>query len=217
MLAIVPAHNEAVSVASVVAALLPVMGNVVVVDDGSTDDTAALAHAAGAIVIQTPQNLGKGQAMRYALSLLPEDEDVAFFDADLTGFRSEHAQRLLNAFAQGYDMVAGLRDRGSLSNTAQLAMPLITGERILKRWVIDAIPADCWAGYAIETAMNDAVRRGSGKTCLLYMQGVGIRSKVDKVGIIQGVKGHWRMFKQIVGAKKALGDSGGCSCASCGA
>lgn len=70
---IVPAHNEAASVADVVGSVyraLP-LARVVVVDDGSFDDTAAQGAAAGAAVISLPVNLGIGGAVqagfRYAV------------------------------------------------------------------------------------------------------------------------------------------------------
>src|SRR4051812_15148052 len=65
-LAVVPAYNEAATITSVVEALrrkTPQL-DVVVVDDGSTDDTAGRAQAAGARVLQLPFNLGIGGAVQ---------------------------------------------------------------------------------------------------------------------------------------------------------
>src|SRR3954451_1248873 len=79
-LAIIPAYNEAASVANVVASLrrhAPAF-DPLVIDDGSTDDTAAMARAAGARVVSHPFNLGIGGAVqsgyRYARD---HDYDVA--------------------------------------------------------------------------------------------------------------------------------------------
>lgn len=60
---IIPAYNEERFIASVVLKMLRYPVKVIVVDDGSADDTAALAQAAGATVICHPVNLGKGQAL----------------------------------------------------------------------------------------------------------------------------------------------------------
>src|SRR5690242_4112950 len=65
-LAVVPAYNEAGTIASVVGALqrkTPQL-DVVVIDDGSTDDTAERAQAAGARVLKLPFNLGIGGAVQ---------------------------------------------------------------------------------------------------------------------------------------------------------
>jgi hypothetical protein len=64
---IIPAFNEAVTIADVVGRALG-HAPVIVVDDGSTDDTAARAEAAGAEVIRHGRRLGKGQAIRAGLS-----------------------------------------------------------------------------------------------------------------------------------------------------
>ena len=62
---VIPAKNEQARIAATVggAASIPGVDLVLVVDDGSTDATAATAHEAGAVVIQHPSNRGKGAAM----------------------------------------------------------------------------------------------------------------------------------------------------------
>ena len=85
ILAIVPAYNESASVAHVVTALreLPKV-DVLVVDDGSDDETAAVARAAGASVVGFPHNLGIGAALRAGfLAASRKGYRMAFqFDAD---------------------------------------------------------------------------------------------------------------------------------------
>ncbi len=67
--AVVPAYNEAGSIASIIAEIREADPEfeVVVVDDGSTDGTAAIAHAAGAYVVSLPYNLGIGAAVQTGL------------------------------------------------------------------------------------------------------------------------------------------------------
>ncbi len=83
ILAVIPAYEEGPRVGLVVAAAgrhLPV----VVVDDGSTDATAALAEAAGAIVLRRSPNAGKGAALRagFRHALAAGAEAVVTLDAD---------------------------------------------------------------------------------------------------------------------------------------
>jgi glycosyltransferase involved in cell wall biosynthesis len=70
--ALVPAYDAAATIADVVRGAAGVLTPVMVVDDGSTDDTAARAEAAGAIVVRQPQNRGKGAALVTGLRHLAE-------------------------------------------------------------------------------------------------------------------------------------------------
>jgi len=70
VLALIPAYNEAARVGDVVTRARPHVGEVVVVDDGSADDTAAVARRAGATVLRHPENRGKGAAILTALAHL---------------------------------------------------------------------------------------------------------------------------------------------------
>jgi glycosyltransferase involved in cell wall biosynthesis len=71
VMVLIPAYNAAKSVADVVVASKAVLPDVVVVNDGSRDDTAAVARAAGAEVIDHPQNRGKGGALKTGFAHAP--------------------------------------------------------------------------------------------------------------------------------------------------
>lgn len=116
-----PARNEEATVGSIVGALCgPVMATglvdeVLVVDDASTDDTAAVARSAGARVVRAADVLaqhlgqpggepGKGQAMWSAV-FASEGEIIAFLDADVTNFQPSFLAGLLGPVLT-YDDVA---------------------------------------------------------------------------------------------------------------
>ena len=111
VLIVVPALNEERSVGGVVAATRDLGYDVCVVDDGSTDATAALAREAGATVLGVPLNLGVGGALRCGFRwALANGYDVAVqLDAD--GQHDPHEiTRLLAAMEeQNADMVVGSR------------------------------------------------------------------------------------------------------------
>ncbi len=67
--AVIPCFNEARTIAPLVATVRQYLPSVMVVDDGSTDDTSSLAGGAGAVVVRHQRNLGKGAALRTGLSL----------------------------------------------------------------------------------------------------------------------------------------------------
>ena len=143
VIAIVPAFNEAPRIGAVLPPLLEAvragtLADLLVVDDGSKDDTAAVARGLGARVDTVHPNGGKGQAMlrgtRWAWAR--GAEAVAYFDADLVGLRAEHVAQLVAPVASGRaGMCAGLRDYGDAYNALQAALPPITGERVVLRRV----------------------------------------------------------------------------------
>src|SRR6202035_4621402 len=84
VLAIIPAYCEGRFIGQVVRQALQYVRTVLVVDDGSPDNTAAEAETAGAKVIRHSTNLGKGAALKtgldYAISI--EADFFLFLDAD---------------------------------------------------------------------------------------------------------------------------------------
>lgn len=66
--AVIPCFNEAQTIASLVHSIRRHLPNIVVVDDGSRDNTAKLAANAGAMVVSHPRNLGKGTAVKTGLT-----------------------------------------------------------------------------------------------------------------------------------------------------
>lgn len=66
--AVIPCFNESASIATLVVAVRQQIPCVIVVDDGSTDDTARLAQNTGAVVVKHACNLGKGAALKTGLA-----------------------------------------------------------------------------------------------------------------------------------------------------
>lgn len=113
---IVPAFNEAQVIGDVVADLRSVFAHVVCVDDGSRDDTARIALAAGAHVVPHPVNLGQGAAIQTGVEYARRQSGArAFgtFDAD-GQHRVKDLMTMLNRLDRGdVDIVIGTRFTGS--------------------------------------------------------------------------------------------------------
>ena len=133
----IPALNEAQSVGLVVRDLLalrnecqtPIIDEVVVCDNGSTDGTAAQAAEAGARVVYEGRP-GYGRACQAAIRTLAPSDIVLFTDAD-HAFHAAHAVRLLDGLSSGADLVIGSRtlgkqDRGALTRSQKVGNRVAT-------------------------------------------------------------------------------------------
>jgi glycosyltransferase involved in cell wall biosynthesis len=126
LLAVVPAYNESGTVADVVRALheRAPRFDVVVVDDGSTDDTAARAEAQGAVVLRMPFNMGIGGAVQTGFQYAQEHDYDFMAQVDGDGQHDAgELQKLLDATVADaqLDMVCGSR---FLSSDHQYPAPL---------------------------------------------------------------------------------------------
>jgi glycosyltransferase involved in cell wall biosynthesis len=136
---IIPAKNEAAVIGDVVTSVRSVYQNaeIVVVDDGSTDNTAQLARDSGAQVVTHPVSLGNGAAIKSGARAASGDVFV-MMDGD-GQHRAEDIPSLIEMLDGGFDMVIGARDSGSHAGIGRLAAnglynvfaSMISGQRIL--------------------------------------------------------------------------------------
>jgi len=106
---ILPAKNEAKGLEKLlpeISALYP-DAEIIIVNDGSTDNTATISETAGARVITHPYSMGNGAAIKTG-ARNANGEVLIFMDAD-GQHRPEDIPRLLNKISAGYDMAVGAR------------------------------------------------------------------------------------------------------------
>ncbi|HEX2456356.1 MAG TPA: glycosyltransferase family 2 protein [Vicinamibacterales bacterium] len=115
---VIPAFNEGPAVADVVSALKTVASwhEIIVVDDGSRDDTAVRAKAAGACVIRHPYNKGNGAAVKSGIRSAT-GEFVLIMDGD-GQHRPEDARRMVSRLGE-YDLVIGSRSTSTQATQAR--------------------------------------------------------------------------------------------------
>ncbi len=121
VIALIPAHNEAARVGEVVARACPHVDEVIVIDDGSNDGTAAVAEKAGARILHHEQNRGKGGAIATALDYFgrSEAEFAVLLDADGQHDPAEITRFVEMAGREQADIVIGNR----MGDTA--GMPIV--------------------------------------------------------------------------------------------
>jgi glycosyltransferase involved in cell wall biosynthesis len=107
-----PAYNEEKYIGTVILQAKQYADKVIVVDDGSTDRTRAVAELAGATVVSHESNRGYGSALRTVLTeAKASDADVLIvIDAD-SQHNPDEIPSLVAAIAEGYDVVIGSREK----------------------------------------------------------------------------------------------------------
>jgi len=142
---IIPAKNEAATIARVAETIQSLYpdAELIVVDDGSTDETAALVREAGAKVISHPVSLGNGAAVK-AGARAATGETLVFLDADGQHDPND-IPRLLEQLEQGYDMAVGARSAGSHANAARLAAN--GAHNVIASWITGHRIPDLTSGF----------------------------------------------------------------------
>lgn len=201
--AIVPAFNEEKTVGNVVRTLVSsgFFDEVIVISDGSSDRTVEVAKEAGATLVhEMPKNSGKGAAMGHGV-MHTDLPVICFFDADLKGLTVEHARLILEPVVHGKRyMNMGLRDRGPFWTALATRMPMVGGERALRREMFDMIPDKYRSGFKVETALNYFCRVNHLPYGLVVLPGLSIVRKMEKVGVLRGAVQYVRMSTQVVWA-----------------
>jgi hypothetical protein len=177
VVALVAARDEADRVGATVMALRTIDGlaEVVVVDDGSTDDTAAAALSAGAAVLHLDRARGKGRALEGALGRLPAPDVWLLADADLAESAATLGDVMEPVLAGDADLAVGTFPPGQaggfglVKGAAAWAIKVLTGlevreplsgQRAITAEALEAV-RPLARGFGLETAMTiDAARAG---------------------------------------------------------
>ncbi len=117
---VIPAKNEAAAIGDVVKRAKEAFpdAELIVVDDGSEDETGSLAELAGATVRRHPVSLGNGAAVKSG-ARAATGELIAFMDAD-GQHSADDLAALLDRMDEGFDMVVGARNAGGHANVGRL-------------------------------------------------------------------------------------------------
>lgn len=142
---ILPAKNEAGGLRKTLPALRSLYpdAEIIVVDDGSTDETAAIASGLGARVVSHPYSKGNGAAIKSG-ARAATGEILVFMDAD-GQHKPEDVARLLARFNEGYDMVVGARGLASQAGAHRAAANSLYN--VLASWMVEQTVEDLTSGF----------------------------------------------------------------------
>jgi polyisoprenyl-phosphate glycosyltransferase len=199
--AIIPAYNEEITIAEVIKTVkkVPDINNIIVVSDGSTDNTVSIVRGLKVNVCQMEENVGKGGAIKKGFE--KTDSDILLFlDADLVGLTQEHVYSLIDPIRDNIaDMTIGIFTHGRLlTDLPQFLMPYLSGQRAMKREIIDSIPNMDLLKYGLELAITKVVKKYNYKVSKVKLEYLTQRVKEEKYGLVEGAKKRLQMYLDIV-------------------
>lgn len=198
--AIIPAFNEERTIGSVIETVwqVPLIDEIIVVSDGSTDGTAHIAETMGVRVVSLPENLGKGGAMMVGVNSTTADV-VLFLDADLIGLRPMHVADLLLPVLEGRaEMTVGIFEQGRLAtDLAQFIAPFLSGQRAVKRELVRQLSNLELTRFGVEVALTRFAKTAGISVVEVELRDMTHVMKEEKLGMVRGFMARLRMYWEI--------------------
>ncbi len=207
--AIICAYNEADRIGRVLETIVdhPLFGEIIVVDDGSTDTTAAKVRAFSKVtLISYPINRGKTYALARGIEAARCDH-LMLLDADLAGMRRQDIEALARPVLTGRAEVSLSLRRNSLGLYRMMGLDFVSGERVLPRALLANDAAEMmelprWGG---EVFINQKIINQGLRVSVVDWRNVSYTPKGQKVGAWQGVIGELGMMGDALRLLSPLG------------
>lgn len=203
--AVIPAYNEEATISDVVAVLrrCDMVTDILVVSDGSVDQTAERAEAAGARVVKHEVNQGKAGAMKTGTNAT-DAPVLLFLDGDLIGLSPDHVRALLTPVLHGEaDMSVGIFGDGRVAtDLAQMVAPYLSGQRAIRREILEEMyrmaPDADLSRFGIEVALTRHVKERGYRVVEVPLEEMSHRMKEEKLGLVKGVAARLKMYYEIL-------------------
>ncbi|MGB3922081.1 MAG: alpha/beta fold hydrolase [Minisyncoccia bacterium] len=198
--AIIPSYDEGERIGAVlkVVTAVPNIDEIIVVDDGSTDNTESVVKKFKSVqYLRNEANIGKAGSMERAVQ--STDADIIFFcDADVIGLTPEIVKNIISPVTEGkFSMFIGIR--GNMMQKTVHLFAINSGERALTREVWEKLPGYFKYKYRVEAGLNYWVKKyfnGFGYKTFNYSQPI----KEKKYGFIRGTILRWGMNLDVLWA-----------------
>lgn len=198
--ALIPAFNEEKTIGNIIDVLkkVPRIKEIIVVDDGSEDNTYQVAKNLGVRAIRLPENKGKGAALQEGITNL-ETDIILLLDGDLIGLKSEHIYKLINpVLADQADMTIGIFKKGrNLTDLAQVVSPRLSGQRAIKLSELKKLKELDKKGFGVEVSLNKHFKN-TGRVKKVDLYDLTHVMKEEKLGLVDGVKARTKMYIDIL-------------------
>jgi Glycosyl transferase family 2 len=193
---VICAYNEAPRIADVlsVATAHHLLQEVIVVDDGSTDDTADIVRSFPSVrLISCPENRGKSRALAEGVRAVTK-EYIMLLDADLKYLTMANITELAEPIVSGaYEMSISVR-KNSFAAYRWIGLDFVSGERIIpKRIVAECLSEiDRLPRFGIEVYMNERIINEGLNIAIVRFENVTHTRKTEKMGWWSGTVMDWK-------------------------
>ncbi len=205
---VIPAYNEADRIGRVLSAVVghPLVGEILVVDDGSTDDTAGrVAGIEGVRLIGQRRNGGKCRALRVGIEAAAGPL-ILLLDADLVGLTARHVTSLIRpVMLDRADIAISLREN-TMTAWRLIGLDYISGERVFHKRLLDGRydEMDALPRFGFEVFLNELCIAQHDRVAIVNWKDVESPFKVRKYGVLSGAWGDARMMVDLITAVSPL-------------
>ncbi len=206
---IICVYNEGERIKAILSAVYghPGLSEIIVVNDGSTDETEAVLAAYPDIKLITySPNRGKTYAMARGIAAA-RGEYLMFLDADLSGVEPRHIDALAEPVRRGKaEATISLRSN-SLALYRALGLDFVSGERVVPTWLLADAPEimESLPRWGAEAFINERIIAARMRLAVVDWPTVVNVRKHTKIGLVRGALAELKMIGDAVGLLTPLG------------